>query len=414
MGVEKDFKPYFYPVDVCFFNQQGSPLSFQHKDLIVNSEGQSLVLIHEKTHEMTIENVSEKPVSSWLRNYSAPVFIKEEKSVQDELLLLKNESDFFQKRQIFQKFLVQNVKSIATEKPKSFQKDFLHFCELVGEILNSKNMSLAQKSMLIAPLEDQMFLIHLPKTKLLTLQKAIRLTLELLHEAWAPILAPACKGLLAQADPSLQIKTANLSQDLQKPEDVRAFLNSAWFYLSAKPDQNFKEQIFSLFQKTQNMTLADSTFKYLIQFEEPMREKAIALFYDRYSGNQLTLNKWFSNLALNQSPMTTVTVKKLTTHPAFNFKNPNNVYALIRNFGQNLFAFHGGSDETYDFYLDQIKIIDKANPQVAARLCSAFQVLSQLEDEHMTRVKRKISAFLQSNELSKNTTELLKNYESLN
>jgi aminopeptidase N len=401
-GEERIFTPYFYPLTVLFFDADGKKMNLKHSSLISNSEKEILILIKDKTHTLTFESVQTKPIASWLRNYSAPIFIQDEKSNHDLLVLFRFENDFFKKRQLFQNFLINYVSSLLlTKPPQDALKDshFLSFTKCVEHLLSSDSLSMAQKSMLIFPLEDQMFLIKIPGVSLPRLKMAIR-------QAYQTIAENISQSLLK----ILESKAHDLSKSEAKA--FRAFQSSAWFYLNLNPSQDFKKQVLELFLKSSNMTTVEATYKVMLNWPQNEREFAISNFFDRYSENQLTLNKWFSAIALCDHSQTFHSVQKLIQHKSYNSKNPNNVYALLRSFGQNIFCFHTESGLAYDFYLEQIKQIDQVNPQVAARLCAAFQTTSQLEESQKLTLHKKMSRFLHENTLSKNTLELLKNYES--
>ncbi|MEO8718183.1 MAG: aminopeptidase N C-terminal domain-containing protein, partial [Burkholderiales bacterium] len=71
-------------------------------------------------------------------------------------------------------------------------------------------------------------------------------------------------------------------------------------------------------------------------------------------------------------PGTLTDVRKLLAHPAFDIRNPNKVYALIRSFCANHVRFHAVAGGGYAFLADQVLAIDAFNPQVAARMARAF------------------------------------------
>jgi len=60
------------------------------------------------------------------------------------------------------------------------------------------------------------------------------------------------------------------------------------------------------------------------------------------------------------------------THPAFNIRNPNKVYALIGGFRGNQVHFHAAGGSGYAFLADQVIALDAINPQVAARMARGF------------------------------------------
>jgi aminopeptidase N len=67
-------------------------------------------------------------------------------------------------------------------------------------------------------------------------------------------------------------------------------------------------------------------------------------------------------------------------HPAFSFANPNRVRALIGSFAHgNQTQFNRADGAGYDFVAATVVDLDPRNPQVAARLLSAFKSWRALE-----------------------------------
>jgi aminopeptidase N len=79
-------------------------------------------------------------------------------------------------------------------------------------------------------------------------------------------------------------------------------------------------------------------------------------------------------------PATLDRVKALTRHPAFSAANPNRVRALIHAFAMmNQKEFNRADGLGYDFIVDKVLALDPKNPQLAARLLSAFKSWRVLE-----------------------------------
>jgi aminopeptidase N len=152
----------------------------------------------------------------------------------------------------------------------------------------------------------------------------------------------------------------------------------------------------------------------MVEMENQHRGYAIEKFYDQWKSEFLVINKWFATQAGASHPDTFKTVQKLMSHPDFNLKNPNKVYALLRTFGDNLVAFHDPAQNTYQFMADQILEIDRVNPYVAARVASCFDVWTRLGGEQQKSAHRQLERLISSG-LSKNTHEIIsKNLEAAN
>jgi aminopeptidase N len=112
----------------------------------------------------------------------------------------------------------------------------------------------------------------------------------------------------------------------------------------------------------------------------PERQAALDDFYRRYSANPLIIDKWLSLQAAIPEAATLDRVQALTRHPAFSLTNPNRVRALIGAFAQlNQTQFNRADGAGYAFLADTVLQLDPKNPQVAARITTAFRSWRALE-----------------------------------
>src|SRR5205814_522509 len=74
-----------------------------------------------------------------------------------------------------------------------------------------------------------------------------------------------------------------------------------------------------------NMTDRMAALSTLSLCDVPERAAALQDFYDRYEGDLLIIDKWFTLQATIPEPATLDRVKTLAAHPAFSFANPNRV-----------------------------------------------------------------------------------------
>ena len=104
------------------------------------------------------------------------------------------------------------------------------------------------------------------------------------------------------------------------------------------------------------------------------------------------MDKWLAIQATSRLPGTLETVKALMTHPVFTIKNPNKVRALIGAFASNAVRFHDLSGAGYAFVADQVLAIDPMNPQIAARLVSAFTMWKRYDEKRQALMKKELEA----------------------
>ena len=127
----------------------------------------------------------------------------------------------------------------------------------------------------------------------------------------------------------------------------------------------------------------------------PERQQALDDFYRRYAADALVIDKWFSLQAMIPQADTLDHVRRLADHPAFSLANPNRVRALIGAFAQaNPTQFNRADGAGYDFIADSVLALDPKNPQISARLATAFRTWRTLEagrrglaEAALTRIK---------------------------
>ncbi|HVY59376.1 MAG TPA: aminopeptidase N [Xanthobacteraceae bacterium] len=134
------------------------------------------------------------------------------------------------------------------------------------------------------------------------------------------------------------------------------------------------------YQSADNMTDRMAALSTLSLHNVPERQAAIDDFYRRYEADPLVIDKWFALQAAIPEPATLARVRDLTEHPAFSFANPNRIRALVGSFAQaNQTQFNRADGEGYRFLADVVRRLDPKNPQVAARLLTAFRSWRALE-----------------------------------
>jgi aminopeptidase N len=160
----------------------------------------------------------------------------------------------------------------------------------------------------------------------------------------------------------------------------RALRNLALDLLAAGDPSTGVGRAARQYRDADNMTDRIAALTVLCLHAMPERQAALDDFYRRYEGDALIIDKWFALQAVIPEPETLDRVRALTTHPAFSLSNPNRVRALIGNFAQaNQTQFNRANGAGYAFHADTMIALDAINPQVAARLMTAFRSWRALE-----------------------------------
>ena len=140
------------------------------------------------------------------------------------------------------------------------------------------------------------------------------------------------------------------------------------------------------YEEAENLTDRLAALRLLVHLGLDGAEEALERFESRYRDNPLVLDKWFAVQATAPSHASLDSGRGADAHPAFSFKNPNRVYALVRAFAaSNPVGFNRPDGAGYRFVARVIGDLDRQNPSVAARIATAFRSWRMLEPERRAR-----------------------------
>ena len=134
---------------------------------------------------------------------------------------------------------------------------------------------------------------------------------------------------------------------------------------------------------------------------------ALADFYARWQGEALVVDKWLAVQATSRRTGTLARVEALTRHPAFDLRNPNKVYALLRTFGANHRHFHAADGGGYRFLAAQVAALDPLNPQVASRLVRSFDRWRRFDPERQAHARAALESLHRQPGLSRDVFEVV-------
>jgi aminopeptidase N len=137
-----------------------------------------------------------------------------------------------------------------------------------------------------------------------------------------------------------------------------------------------------------NMTDEIAALGVLARIPGEERETALDVFYRAHEGEALVIDKWFALQAAMPERGTLDRVNTLMQHKAFSFSNPNRMRALVGSFAAvNPTQFNAEDGSGYEFVAKIVLALDAKNPQVAARLLSAFKSWRTMEPKRQALAK---------------------------
>lgn len=350
---------------------------------LLDSEGKEIVsqLLEIKHPEeiFVFDQITEKPIPSLLRDFSAPIKFHYEYTDEELAFLLQHDTDAVARWDAGQQLSTHIIKGTAS-------RDML--LTAWRAILNDTTLDPAFAAHLLAlPTENYLIELFNPLDldKLLTDRKQLRNFLA--HELHDLFLAR-----------------------YQSAEDSipgRALKNRCLGYLAITDTADDQKIILDQLYNAKNMTDEIGALSAISQSQSAERESALQHFYQKYQREKLVIDKWFGIQARSELPGAIDRVKILASHNEFDIKNPNRVRALIGNFCQNLPSFHAKDGSGYKFLEDHILKLNKINPKVAARLIEPFTRYKKYDQDRQTLIKNILKNIQETPELSVDLVEVV-------
>jgi aminopeptidase N len=159
-----------------------------------------------------------------------------------------------------------------------------------------------------------------------------------------------------------------------------------------------------------NMTDVIAALGTLANLDVAEREAALASFHARWQGEALVVDKWLQVQSTSRLPGTALRVRELMGHAAFDIRNPNKIYALVRAFcAANPRHFHAADGSGYRLAADVILELQAMNPQVASRIARAFDRWRQYDDERQGHARAALERIQSCAGLARDVAEVVGN-----
>ncbi len=317
-------------------------------------DGDLLVLTGDRA-TVTLSGQNAAPVVSVLRAFSAPVTLERRNDPERDIALLTRETDPFSIWDAAQRLLIGALLSAyAGETP-----DLTATGEALSAVVTDDAHEAALRALLLeVPSRFTVIEALGEDVDADKVDAAFRSVSTALGEAMQPALA-ALHDAPAPAADDVSATAAG----------ARALRNTALTLLAAAGDTG---RAATQAEAAGNMTDKLAALGALAAANAPETDSALQTFHDAFSHEALVLDKYFALQALRGDGDPKARVEGLMQHPAFSLSNPNRTRSLIGAFSQNIAAFHAADGSGYRFLADTASKLDRQNPQVAARLLTAF------------------------------------------
>ena len=399
-----DFKDGTYTIH---FEQKTNPTPGQDEKLpqvipiavgLLNPDGSEAVAtrILEMTQDrqsFAFTGLDSRPIPSILRDFSAPVILERDTTMNERAFLLAHDTDPFNRwdagRELARAVL-RGIVTAGTPAPRAY-------LDGLAAVQRDDSLDPAFRALVLSlPSEDDT-----AQALSEAGQTPDPLAIYHAHEALRVQIAQHLQDMLPR------IYAQNQVGGPYSPDAVaagkRALGNAVLAYL-ARLDGGM--QAAQQYDSAANMTQQLAAFSCLLAIGKGVDQ--VQAFYDQWQDDRLVMDKWFALQIANAAPEVAVqTAKALTQHALFDWRNPNRFRSVFGALAGNAAGFHVASGAGYDLLADWLIRLDPANPQTAARMTAAFETWRRYGPDRQAGMRTALDRIRQTKGLSPDTGEMV-------
>jgi aminopeptidase N len=359
-----------------------------------------VLVLSKPADKFLFTGITEKPALSINRGFSAPVKLTANMSTEDLAFLAANDSDSFNRWHCVQALAIRAlVERISKFPAGGVMRPAEGLFTALAALVTDEKIEPAFAALVLA----------MPSEADIAREIGANINPEAIWSARTDLRA----ALGAQLQPVLHKIYERMADNGPYSPDAasagrRALRNIALDLMAATGEPDAIARAGKQYEAAGNMTDRLAALATLIQHAGPTRDAALDDFYQRYSDNPLIVDKWLTLQATAPDDGVLANVQSLTKHAAFAMTNPNRVRALIGAFAHsNQRQFNRADGKAYEFIADMVIALDPANPQVAARLATAFRSWRALESGRRAKAEAAMRRIKAASSLSRDVTDIV-------
>ncbi|MBB5516244.1 aminopeptidase N [Rubricella aquisinus] len=335
-------------------------------------------------------DLAERPVPSLLRGFSAPVTLARDVSAAEQAFLLAHDSDPFNRWEAGRAMMLEALTS---------DRDNAALGAGLQAVLTDETLDPAFRALTLTLPSEEEIAAHVAGRGQVVDPSAIHDRRAVVEHTIATALGDALPAVYA----AMRVD-GPYSPDGAAPGQ-RALRARLLAYLTRLDRQAVEAK--AMFDTANNMTETMAALALLVSAGQA--QDALAAFETKWATDALVMDKWFTVQAVATPPAQAVaTVKTLTQHAAFNWKNPNRFRAVIGAFAvANPAGFHRADGSGYTLLADWLLTLDPVNPQTTARVAGAFETWRRLDRARQALIGPELERIASAPTLSRDMTEII-------
>jgi aminopeptidase N len=392
-------RPLVIPFAVGLLDSTGRPLDLHLEGGEASAGGTCLLTLEDEEQSFTFEDVPGEPIPSLLRDFSAPVKVKYDYTPAELAILIANDTDTFARweatQRLAQDCILEQVQRRVDARPMQVADELVVAFRGLLNDYEADPALLAEAMML--PAEDYLA------------EQMDEVDVDGIHAARGFIRT----GLADSLGDLFRHRYHEMNDGApydKAPAAIakRSLKNVCLSYLAEIVGGAVlvEEQLASC----DNMTDTLAAIRSLLLTEAAGADEALAAFEERWKDDALVMDKWFGMQASKPGHDTLTRVIELMDHPAFSIRNPNKVRSLIGVFAMlNPTGFHAPDGSGYRFHADRVIDLNAINPQMAARMVSAFNRWKRYDRRRRQMMQAELQRIADVDGLSSDVFEIVTN-----
>jgi len=399
--------PFHIPLRMGLIDAKGKEIALRFQgESGDTAEYDRVVHITQNEQTVVFSNVNEQPVPSLLRGFSAPVRLNYAYSLDELYFLMVHDSDGFNRWNASQQLGVRIIEDLVASEAELTEDSFPEilynaFEGVLQSFLDNPQQDRAMIAQLLT-LPSESYLIELAETADVDAIHRVR-------EFLSNCLAGSLRNLFADVYQS-NLESGPFAVTAEAVAR-RSLKNLALSYLVRCGNEADLEICQGQYAQAQNMTDQNAALRLLdhcSHVSEQAKDAVLGKFFEQWSHEPLVIDQWFTIQATRPLPGNLQHVQRLLEHEKFDIRNPNKVRSVVGAFcGANHINFHNRDGSGYRFLADQVLVLNKLNPQIAARLLTPLTRWRKFDEQRQQLMLEQLKRIKADKALSKDVFEVV-------
>ena len=384
------------PVKFGLIGPNGSPMGWN--SISGGEVRDDVLLLSRPTATFEFKGVANRPVPSLFRGFSAPVKIASEASQADRLFLAQHDSDPFNRWQSLQDVSLKLMLGAVGGREWS-EPDIAALGDALAETIEAPTLDPAFKALALA----------MPSELILARSIGTNIDPDRIREVRLKLLG----DIVRRIEPRLIAAYAASRSDAAYAPDTaqsgrRSLKNQALSLLVNGGSAEGRSLAAEQYGRATNMTDRFGALSSIVAVWAPEAEALLGNFRALYTADPLVLDKWLLMSAMIPRRDVIDRIRAILGDPTFPANNPNRLRALLATFANgNATQFARADGSGFRFIAGMVGELDPRNPQVAARLLTAFRSWRSYEPGRLAAAQSALESLRDGSRLSRNTNDIL-------